>query len=281
MSDKIDEKLVDMEETTDTSTGTTENKISTIEDVYKRQEDLVNENTEFAIQQIENQKADTTKEYEKEQANAYKDYMHATNPYGVNAEQMAAAGLSNSGYSESAKVAMFNQYQNRLMAARKIYATAMRDWDMEITRARMQNKADLLEIAINAFKSTLSLAVGELTGEDVFSDTIKSDTSSGQSYKDVYENIAKSEREDFWNRLINKPVPGAGVGTLNNAYAGAAVGSAKNESFESLPQITKDSLIAAGMAGKSAEEIDREIRNGNLVETEDENGNLIYKRVRG
>ena len=281
MSDKIDEKLVDMEETTDTSTGTTKNKISTIEDVYKRQEDLVNENTEFAIQQIENQKADTTKEYEKEQANAYKDYMHATNPYGVNAEQMAAAGLSNSGYSESAKVAMFNQYQNRLMAAREIYATAMRDWEMESTRARIQNKADLLEIAINAFKSTLSLAVGELTGDDVFSDTIKSDTSSGQSYKDVYENIAKSEREDFWNRLINKPVPGAGVGTLNNAYVGAVVGSKKNESFESLPQITKDSLIAAGMAGKSAEEIDREIRNGNLVETEDENGNLIYKRVRG
>ena len=49
---------------------------------------------------------------------AYGDYRNAADPTGVNAEALAAKGLSKSGKSETAKVGYFNVYQNALAAIR-------------------------------------------------------------------------------------------------------------------------------------------------------------------
>lgn len=303
MSDKIEEKIADVEETIDTSAETTENKISTIEDVYKRQEDLVNDNTEFAIQQIENQKADTTKEYEKEQANAYRDYMHATNPYGTNAEQMAASGLTNSGYSESAKVAMFNQYQNRLMAAREIYATAMRDWDMEITRARMQNRADLAEIAINAFKSTLSLGIDDVAGDGIFSDTVK-ESGETKTYEDVLSELNNSTEagtgalkgaisgstvganKTFWDRFVNDRTKAEEWKSSEaksvdmNSVKRAGLQNMSSEQIESIVTTTENAFQKVQNAQMTPEEFNALAKNNNLaVAFIDQNGVLSYVKI--
>jgi hypothetical protein len=45
---------------------------------------------------------------------AYQAYVMASNPYGAGAQQRAAIGLDNSGFSESSQVALANTYQNTL-----------------------------------------------------------------------------------------------------------------------------------------------------------------------
>lgn len=276
MSDKIDEKLADVEETIDTSAETTENTGNTIEDIYKQQEDLINDNTEFAIQQIEQQKAETKKEYEKEQSNAYRDYMHATNPYGTNAEQMAASGLRNSGYSESAKVAMFNQYQNRLMAAREIYASAVQKWDAEITRAKIQNRSDLAKIAIDAMKSSFTDGLGFAVDGLNYGGETKTDASTeGKTYQDVLDEIIRTG--SFQNTYQQMMDEGIKKGKALGDFGGIDLDDLSDEGPFAVQKqqlkdaqlikeklngtINMDSLEAAGLSGMSASEVNSTVQN--------------------
>lgn len=121
--------------------------------------DVQNANTDFAIQQIENQKEKAGEEYAKEQGAAYADYQKQIDPYGVNAEQMAANGLRNTGYAESSKVAMYNQYQTRITAARTSYQQAIKDYDMAITQARLQNSSVLAQIAVDALRQRMEYII--------------------------------------------------------------------------------------------------------------------------
>lgn len=124
-----------------------------------KQTQLQNEQTDFAIQEIEQQKAQAAKDYTKEQSGAYVDWQKESNQYGANAEQMAAQGLANSGYSESSQVAMFNTYQNRVTSARESYNVAIQNYNNAITEARLQNNSILAEIAYEALQQQLELSL--------------------------------------------------------------------------------------------------------------------------
>jgi hypothetical protein len=117
------------------------------------------EKTDFAIQQIEQQKAQTQKDYQKEQSGAYVDWQKQSNQYGANAEQMAAQGMAGSGYSESAQVSMYNTYQNRVATAREAFVRATLNYDNSIREAQLQNNSLLAEIAYNALQQQLELSL--------------------------------------------------------------------------------------------------------------------------
>lgn len=123
------------------------------------QQQLQQEKTDFAIEQIEQQKEQTTKDYMKEQSGAYVDWQKQSNQYGANAEMMASQGLSNSGYSESSQVSMFNTYQNRLATARESYNTAILNYNNAIKDARLQNNSIMAEIAYTALQQQLELSL--------------------------------------------------------------------------------------------------------------------------
>ena len=106
-----------------------------------------NAQTEFAIDEIERQKETAKKDYIKEQSGAYKDWQTQKDPYGANAEKMAAAGMSDTGYAESSQVSMYNQYQSRVTAARETFQRSMDNFNASITQARLQNNATLAQIA--------------------------------------------------------------------------------------------------------------------------------------
>lgn len=115
--------------------------------------------TDFAIQQIQQQKEQAQEDYKKEQSGAYVDWQKQSNKYGANAEQMAASGLNNAGYSESSQVAMYNQYQNRVAVARETIKRAELEFDNQMTQARLQNNSILAEIAYNTLKEVNTLAL--------------------------------------------------------------------------------------------------------------------------
>ena len=161
-SDKS-EALSDLEKTyagmIDKSDSFYQAQIDASKEWADRQEQLQQEKTDFAIEKIEQQKAQAKKDYIKEQSGAYVDWQKQSNQYGANAEQMAASGLAGSGYSESSQVSMYNTYQNRVTTAREAYNQAVLNYNNSITEARLQNNSILAEIAYNALQQQLELSL--------------------------------------------------------------------------------------------------------------------------
>lgn len=125
----------------------------------EQQKQLQQEQTDFTIEQIEQQKEQETQDYTKEQSGAYVDWQKQSNQYGANAEQMAAQGMTGTGFAESSQVSMYNTYQNRVATARESYKRAILNYDNAIKDARLQNNAALAEIAYNALKEQLELSL--------------------------------------------------------------------------------------------------------------------------
>ncbi len=136
-----------------------QDQIDASKDWAEKQSDLQNEKTDFAIEQIEQQKDQAHKDYIKEQSGAYVDWQKQSGKYGVNAEQEAAQGMANTGFSESSQVSMYNTYQNRVVAARESYNRAVLNYDNAIKDARLQNNSMLAEIAYNALQKQLELSL--------------------------------------------------------------------------------------------------------------------------
>lgn len=124
-----------------------------------KQADIQNEQTDFAIQKIEQQKEQARQDYTKEQKGAYTDWQKESDRYGANAEAMASNGLAASGYSETAQVNMYTTYQNRVATARETFARAEMNYNNNIKEAKLQNSSALAEIYANAYKEQLELGL--------------------------------------------------------------------------------------------------------------------------
>jgi hypothetical protein len=134
-------------------------QIDASKDWANTQQQLQQDKTDFAIEQIEQQKQQANKDYTKEQSGAYVDWQKESNKYGVNAEQMASSGLTNTGFSESSQVSMYNTYQNRVATARESYNLAVLNYNNSIKDAQLQNNSALAEIAFTALQQQLELSL--------------------------------------------------------------------------------------------------------------------------
>lgn len=128
-------------------------------DYADKQAQLQQDNTDFAIEQINQQKEQAQKDYTKEQSGAYVDWQKQSNQYGAQAEQMASQGMAGSGYSESSNVSMYNTYQNRVAVARESLNKTMMNFDNNIQQAILQNNSALAEIYYNAHREQLELSL--------------------------------------------------------------------------------------------------------------------------
>ena len=174
-----------------------DNQINTVKDYEQRQTDIQNEQTDFAIEQINQQKDQAKKDYTKEQSGAYTDWQKQSNQYGVNAEQRAASGLTNSGYSESSQVSMYNTYQNRVATARESYNRAVLNYDNAIKDARLKNSAALAEIAYNSLKKQLELSLqGFQYKNQLLTEKANARRAISDSYWTRYQNMYSNIMEE-------------------------------------------------------------------------------------
>ena len=154
--DQVDETYGDMIAKSDDYFN---KQIDATEKWEKEQTKLQNEKTDFAIEQINQQKDQAEKDYTKEQSGAYVDWQKQSNQYGANAEKVAAGGLAGSGFSESSQVSMYNTYQNRVATAREAYSRAVLNYDNAIKDAQLQNNSILAEIAYESLQKQLELGL--------------------------------------------------------------------------------------------------------------------------
>lgn len=136
-----------------------EEQIQASKDWADKQSQLQQEQTDHAINKIEQEKDQANKDYLKEQSGAFVDWKKQSNGYGAEAEKMAASGLTNTGYSESSQVSMYNTYQNRVATARETYSRAVLNYDNAIKDAQLQNNSILAEIAYNSLQQQLTLSL--------------------------------------------------------------------------------------------------------------------------
>lgn len=164
-------------------------------------EKSANAQTEFAIDEIERQKAQAQKDYIKEQSAAYKDYQKQVDPYGVNAEKMAGAGLTDTGYAESSKVSMWNQYQTRFTVARESIQRTFDNFNAKIAEARMQNSATLAQIAYDTmikqveYELTFAMKNTELLTQ-MAGQKVAIKQQNRQNYMAVYQQLIQEAQYD-------------------------------------------------------------------------------------
>ena len=120
---------------------------------------LQEEQNKLNLQEIEQNKKDAYDDFQKESSAAYVEWQKQTDDYGSNAEKMASMGLAHSGYSEQSKVAMYNQYQNRVALARETYKKIEMNYNLSMDKARLQNSSVLAEITYNTMKTALELGI--------------------------------------------------------------------------------------------------------------------------
>lgn len=165
-------------------------QIEASKDWADKQAQLQQEKTDFAIEKIEQQKAQAQKDYTKEQSGAYVDWQKQSNAYGANAEQMAAQGMAGSGYSESSQVSMYNAYQNRVATAREAYMRAVLNYDNSIKEAQLQNNSLLAEIAYKALQQQLELSLqGFQYKNQLLLDKTKQKLEVDQMYYSRYQDV--------------------------------------------------------------------------------------------
>jgi hypothetical protein len=131
--------------------------LAEIEASDKLAQDTINQNTQNAVDELERGKEEKTDEYMQAQEQAYTDYKKQSDPYGVQAEQMAALGLTGSGYSATQQTALFNAYQNRVSSARIGMDKAIREYDIAIAQAKQAGDTDLAKLAVQTLSAKTQL----------------------------------------------------------------------------------------------------------------------------
>lgn len=123
------------------------------------QEQIANDNLNHQLDLYNQQKEKAEQEYQKEAKASYIDYQKEVDKYGVSRENVAANGLSNSGYAESSKVDMYNTYQNRIATARESLTNIKLEFDNAIKEAQLSNNATLAELALQQMQQKLEIAL--------------------------------------------------------------------------------------------------------------------------
>ena len=273
----------------------------------KKQTELQNQQTDFAIKEIEQKKDQAKKDYTKEQSGAYVDWQKQSNEFGTEAEQRAAQGLENTGFSESSKVSMYNTYQNRVATARESYNRIVLDFDNAITNARLQNNSALAEIAYKSLQQRLELNLqGFQYKNSLLLEQAKRKTELEQMYHERWqdvlnqmntENALAEEMRQFnaqlaeqqrqfdlnFNRYSGGGGSSGGGGGSSRSYSSSGGSSSSgskinksNSSGGGMAKDTADSILALGQGPISESNLNNQINSGKVsVSQSTKTGNPI------
>ena len=288
------------------SDGYYQAQIDAAKDWEKKQTQLQNEQTDFAIEQINQQKDQAKKDYTKEQSGAYVDWQKQSDKQGVRAEQIADMGMQNTGYSESAQVSMYNTYQNRVMTARESYNNAVLNYNNAIKDARLQNSSALAEIAYKALQQQLELSLQgfqyknqllldkanqKLTIEDSYYNRyqdvlnqINTENALAEQIRQFNESLAEERRQ--FDANFNRSSGGGGGSRRSSDVGGPGSGDDgllldnSGAHPDALPADTAKSLLSLGKGPISEEYANKLVQSGEVtVAQSTSTGNPIFSKA--
>lgn len=306
-----DKAISDLEQTyngiIDKSDSFYQEQIDATKNWEKKQTELQNQQTDFAIQEIEQKKDQAEEDYTKEQSGAYADWKKQSAKHGVNAEQIADQGLQNTGFSESSQVRMYTAYQERVVAARETFSRIVQDFDNDITQARLQNNAALAEIAYQSLEKRLQLNLeGFNQKNQLLLELADKKTETEQIYHERWQDVLAQmntenalaeeirqfnesmafDREQFkWQKSNFKKSSGGGGGSGGGGYSSRSTTKSRinkdndngNSNSGGLASDTRDSILALGQGPISATNLANQVSSGKVSQsTSSKTGNEIY-----
>lgn len=126
-----------------------------------KQNEIVNQQTQLNIDAINREKDKLDRENKKAIQGLYTNYQKMSNNYGVQAEQQAKMGLNNSGYAETSKINLFNNYQKNVSDTIANTNNLKADFDAKIVEARTQGSITMAQNALELYKQRMELATQE------------------------------------------------------------------------------------------------------------------------
>ena len=125
------------------------------------QQDLVNQQTQKSIDELEYNKSKIDKDTQKQTRGLYTNYQKMANNYGVQAEQQAQMGLNNSGYAETSKINLFNNYQKNVTDTLNNANQLKADFDFQINQARQQGNITMAQNQLALYQQKMQLLTQE------------------------------------------------------------------------------------------------------------------------
>lgn len=139
----------------------TEQQSTMLDESLKQQQDIVNKQTQMNVDALEKNKAEIDQQTAKTNQGLYTEYKKATNPYGVNAEQLYAKGLGNSGYAETTQTNLYNTYQKNVTDTVNNAQKLKADFDFQISQARQNGDITLAQNALQIYMQKMQLLTQE------------------------------------------------------------------------------------------------------------------------
>lgn len=250
-------------------------QIDAAEKMAETQSKLQQEQTDFTIQKIEQQKEKAEKDTLKEQKAAWADYQKQTDAFGANAEAMASRGLLGSGYSESSRTRMYSDYQNRVATAQQGLQLIQQGYDNAITEAQLTNSATLAQIALETMQQRIQL---QMQAFQYKNELLLQQQANKESIDDRYYNrwMDVLDQINYENSL--KRSPGSPVDDVDNTYDGRI----KDGIYAGWPSnIDVDSLVTAlGYLPNKDYGLDEvaALERQGVIESYVENGVIKYRK---
>lgn len=243
--------------------------LGALDKAYQAGVNELNTGTDAVVSGLEEKKDEAEDSYDIEAKAAYTDWQKASDPYGVNAEQMASMGMSNTGYSESSRVRMYNQYQNRVAVARATFNKATADYDRAIADAKMQNSVALARLASETYLKQAELSLYFVQKNDeLLASKEKAIEEVNAIYATKWQDVLKQMKEEEKLTVggnANNP-EGNPLSTVNmQAAKQAAQNSMSRPSLAGDMPIDRNSLIALGYGNKSMAELNQLVSAGVIV----------------
>lgn len=139
-----------------------------LEQQQKLNDQIVDTGLQKTQAQVDFQKQQLEQDTQKNAKALYTNYQKEQNQYGANAEAIASQGLANSGYSESSRVNLYNNYQNNVTTLMNDMTRQKAEFDLQMNQAyldadiqKAQNMANMfqqkMEMAMNTYSLRYSL----------------------------------------------------------------------------------------------------------------------------
>ena len=117
------------------------------------QHNMLNSTLKTRLSQIAARRSAIEEQYNEANRASYNAYLNSINPYGVNAEQLARLGLSDSGYAETTSARIASTYQNAIAGNARDRANAMLEIELAMDDAIAENDAKTYEVYANMYNN--------------------------------------------------------------------------------------------------------------------------------
>lgn len=151
------------------------------------QQQIIDTGLQKTQNEVNRQKQEIQEEADKQAKALYTDYQKQANPYGYQAEQLAQNGLANSGYAETSRVNLYNNYQKNVTSLMTNATKLKADADFKMNQAYLDADVQKAQNTLAIYQQKAQLM---LTEYDLKQDRVKFD------YQKERDRIA----DEHWER---------------------------------------------------------------------------------